>query len=800
MKISLSWLADFVDISDIALDTLAADITEKVAEVEHVIQHPSNQPMIVVGEIVTVSPHPDADALQICFVNVGTAFDASGEPVQIVCGGTNVRDGLKVAVSLPGARVRWHGEGEPVELKKVKLRGEESYGMICSAAEIEVAPEVVGSEPAEKGIVELSTDAAAGTPLAEAYPALADVILDIDNHAITHRPDLFGQLGFAREIAAMYGKELKISQPEMPTVDGDIAIKIDESELCQRYIGARMSGVSVQPSPAHIAARLESCGVRTINNIVDASNYVMLEIGQPTHAFDATKIEKGIVVRKAAAGEKITTLDDAERELSEDMLVIADSAQAVAIAGVMGGANSEIEDSSTEIILESANFDAASVRRTGQALGLRSEASMRYEKRLDPSLTVIAVARFIEVLCETCPDLKIEALTDAGDYQPEERIITLPLELMHKRIGVEIPADEAVKILESLGFGVEASAEELQVTVPSWRAGRDCGIPEDIIEEVARMHGLNKIPSVFPAVAMNSPVRNPARELTATLQDAMVGYGFHEACTLGLVSADLLTKTGLDPADALSLINPPSEDYKYLRMGLITSLLAIASENIKHSNSFRLFENATVYAPAEAGETVEFPVSLALIVGEDDVFAAVRGVAESLFVDLKLPIKFAQSTTPASYMHPGRAADFVVDGDLLVGASQLHPAVAENFDLPESAFIYINLAKLAEIKRETVIAQSLPRYPGVPRDMAIVVPERTLAADLQQAIGSADPRIADIELFDEYRGKGVDDGHKSLAFRFEIRDPEKTLEDKEADAVLAAVVQNVEKAGGKIRS
>jgi len=799
MKISLSWLADFVDISDVPLDTLVADITEKVAEVEHVIQHPANQPMIVVGEIISVSPHPDADTLQICSVNVGTAFAASGEPVQIVCGGANVRDGLKVAVSLPGARVRWHGEGEPVELKKVKLRGEESYGMICSAAEIEVAAELLGSEPTEKGIVELHTEAAGGTQLSAAYPVLADVILDIDNHAITHRPDLFGQLGFAREIAAMYGKDLKIPQSEMPQAAGSIEIDIKEAELCQRYIGVRISAVSVQPSPAHIAARLASCGVRAINNIVDASNYVMLEIGQPTHAFDATKIDGEIIVRKAAANEKIVTLDDAERELSADMLVIADSKKTVAIAGVMGGANSEIDDSSTEIILESANFDAASVRRTGQALGLRSEASLRYEKRLDPSLTATAVARFVEVLRETCPDTKIEALTDAGNWQPEERSITLPIELMNKRIGVEIPADEAVSILESLGFAVEATADELRVSVPSWRAGRDCNIPEDIIEEVARMHGLNKIPSVFPAVAMNAPVRDAARELTATLQDAMVGYGFHEACTLGLISREALKKARQQIDTAASLINPPSEDYTYLRTGLLPSLLLAAERNAKHAESSRLFEIAAAFEQADDGVT-EKKLFVAIVTGEADGLASLQGLLRSLFAGLQLAVELRPVDSPAANAHPGRTAEVVVAGQVVGRVAELHPAVATDFDLPQTAYFCLDFDALAAISQPAVIAASLPRYPGVPRDMAIIVPERTLAADLQQAISSADSRIADIELFDEYRGKGIEEGQKSLAFRFEIRDPEKTLEDSEADVVLAAVVSNIEKAGGQLRS
>jgi phenylalanyl-tRNA synthetase beta chain len=795
MKLSLAWLSDFVDLQGVDPVKLAAELTEKVAEVEHVVSAPANQAAIVVGEIEKVEPHPDADKLQVCQVRIDK------ETVQIVCGGKNVRAGLKVAVALPGANVRWHGEGEPVTLAKAKLRGVESYGMICSAAELEVAPELLGSEPADHGIVELQTAAPAGTKLAEAYPALADTIFEIDNHAITHRPDLFSQFGLAREVATLLRKELKIKNLKLPEFNGQLQVKVTEPELCARYSGLTVSGIEIKPSPAQIQERLAACGIRAINNVVDATNYVLLELGQPMHAFDAAKLQGELTVRKAKQGEKLATLDGETRELTTEMLVIADAAQPVALAGVMGGANSEVDEKTTELILEAANFDAVTVRRTSIVFGLRSESSLRFEKRLDPELPPLALARCLEILRETCPDLQIGSGTDIVNFKSEKRVLILPLARVAQRLGTEIDSKEIEQILKSLEFEVVSQQSNFEVTVPSFRAGRDIAVADDLIEEIARHHGYNRIASEFPALRMVSPLRDPARELKNRLEDAMVGYGFHETCTLALTDARTLENAGQDIEKAASLVNPPSEDHKYLRTSLVATLLVAAARNLREQESVRLFEISKVFQKVDA-DVVEPRFFSAVLAGEPEPFAVLRGVLSSLFQDLKLAVEFKpiEARNPPINIHPGRAAQLWVGPNLIGLVAELHPLVAENFELPQSAYFCLHFDNLVALPREVVKAESLSRFPGVPRDIAVVVPERMLAIEVQTAIQAVDPRIVDLRLFDTYTGKGIESGDKSLAFSFQIVDPEKTLEDKESEAVLQKIMQNLEKLGGKIRA
>lgn len=783
MKISLSWLSDFVDLSNIDPHQLAEKVTEQIAEVEHVTKTGCDIDNVIVGKIQKIEAVEGADKIRLTTVDIGDVkTQDSASVLQIVCGAQNIYEGAVVPVAVVGAELPGG-----LKIEKRKMKGVESCGMICSEAELGLAEK-------SEGIMLLPEDTPIGKKFSEVCPQ--DTILEIDNHAITHRPDLFGHFGFAREVALLQGTGFRFQVSEMPKYDKVLDVEVSEPELCPRYIGLRISNVKVMPSPSKIKERLEACGVRAINNIVDATNYVMLELGEPMHAFDSKKLAGGwIIVRKAKADEKLITLDNEERELTEDMLVIADAEKPVALAGVMGGANSEVDDSTTEIVLEAANFEAASVRRTSTVFGLRSESSLRFEKRLDPELPPKAIARFIEILKETCPDLKIESGNDVINFKAEKRVLPLALEKLEKKLGKKIEAVEVKKILEALEFKVSEAEVGFEVEIPSFRAGRDIEQEIDLIEEVIRHIGYSDLPSSFPKVELHAPKIDKERELIKELNNTMLGFGFHETATLAMVSADLFRKSQTDIEKAVSLQNPPSEDFKYLRTNLLMSLLEAASKNIKNSKSFRLFEISNFFEKNDS-EPKELT---ALVVGEQNSFQIVRGIAESLLTSLKLTPEFKPTSIPSHFAHPGRVAEVMVNGKSIGEVAELHPALAKNFDLPVSGFINLDFSALFQLSDQTVLAEPLPKFPGVPRDIAVVVPEKTLAIDVSKAIQLADERIQEIELFDSYTGEGILEGHKSLAFSFQIIDLEKTLEDSETEGIIKKIVENIEKIGGKLR-
>ncbi len=780
MQLSLDWVSDFVDVSNIDSKNLAELLTERVAEVEHTHTTGCNIPLVVVGEILRIEPIEGADKIQLTTVNVGS------EELKIICGAKNIYEGAKVPVALVGCELPGN-----FKIEKRKMKGVESNGMICSEAELGMAEK-------SEGIMLLDTAAEVGKPFAEVCGS--STIFEIDNHAITHRADLFSQLGFAREIAVLINAEFKTQNLEFPQPEKKIDVEVAEPKLCARYAGLKISGIKVQPSPAKIRERLESCGIRAINNVVDTTNYVLLELGQPMHAFDAKKIAGGwIIVRKAKAGEKLETLDGEIRELSSENLVIADAEKPIALAGVMGGANSEVTETTEEIILESANFDAVAIRKTSIEFGLRSESSLRFEKRLDPELPPKAIARFLEILRETNPELKVEAAADVKNFQPEVRVIELSLADLQMKLGAPVEAEKSVEILRALGFKVELTSQisgRLTVTIPSFRAGRDIQQPIDLMEEVIRHLGYADLPSDFPRIQMKAPQRDFARELAEEARDAMVGFGFHETATLALVPEKLLKNANQKVEEAFRLDNPPSEDYRYLRNSLLASLLGAAATNIRNEKSFRLFELSTVFKK----EVGDWNLFTALIVGEKDSFLKVRGVLEKLLASLKFPVEFSESIKIAAAAHPGRSADIKISGKKIGVVAELHPVVAKNFELPASAFFCLDFDALSTISQEAVEATDLPKYPGVPRDLAILVSKKTLVREVENVILSADEKITELKLFDVYEGKGVPEDMKSLAFSFEIRDSEKTLEEKEADEILQKVFANIEGIGGKLRS
>lgn len=483
MKLSLSWIKDFVNIpEDMDMKQLAYDLTMDTVEVEDVEYLADRFDHMVVGVIEDIEPHPNADKLRVCKVDIG-----DGEIKDIVCGGINLEKGMRVAVSCPGAIVRWHGEGKPVEIKKSKLRGVASYGMICASDEIGLGDLFPASQEAE--ILDLSAfDVPAGTTLADALD-LNDVLLEIDNKSMTNRPDLWGHYGIAREIAALYNLPLAEIKPFETDVQSDFNVEIADPDRCPRYIGVEMSGVNVKEAPYQMQSRIWKVGMRPINALVDITNYVMLATGNPTHAFDADNISDHIVVRHAAENEKLLLLNDKELSLCTDDLVITDSEGPVALAGVMGGAKDSILPKTERVILEVANFEAAGIRRTALRYDNRTEASSRYEKAIDPERCGQALALSMQYFKELYPEMKVTGYCDKYVKKLKRAEIDVNLVWLEKRLGKHLTNDEIQGKLEKLGFDVQINGEDMHVIAPTWRSTGDISIKDDVMEEVARMYG-----------------------------------------------------------------------------------------------------------------------------------------------------------------------------------------------------------------------------------------------------------------------------------------------------------------------
>ena len=861
MFISKTWLQDYLDLpKTLSAKELAALLTLHVVEVESVHDQAAGLEHIVVGKVMSVKRHPNADKLNLCEVSDGPSAGTQGKTVQVVCGGTNVREGMLVAFAKVGAKVRWHGEGELVTLERIKIRGEESLGMICSSDEIglgEMFPKKEAFEildltdviPAKAGIQKTRMDSrlrgndSVGVSLAKAL-GLDDVIFDIDNKSLSHRPDLWGHYGVARELGALLKKKLgAYSPPSVPSVkkgkldtrnskqgklvNGNLKLEItvEDSLLCPRYMAVAIDGVNVGPSPAWLQARLRAVGAKPINNIVDITNYVMFDAGQPMHCFDAERLVgpksevrslKSIVVRKAKAGEKLMALDEKECELTDEMLVIADEKRPIAIAGVIGGKESGVTDATKTIIFESANFDAASVRRTAQALGIRTESSSRFEKGLDPTNAELALRRAVQLTLEICPDARVVSdVADESKYHLSQGPIELDLDFLNKKIGMEIKKKDAADILKRLGFVVSQKKDTLSVKIPTWRATKDIAIPEDLIEEIARISGYDKISASLPSASIAPPAQDPPRQLERKIREHLAyEFGCTEVYNYSFVSPAVLERLGEDVKKYIELENPVAKDRPYVRRSLLPSMFVNLEENLHRFASVNLFEIGRVYHREEAGERAA-PNSDELLPRQDTylgmVYAA-QGVdvpfyevsqrVAGVFERLGLTVRFVKAKPKAAFAHPGRFADIFI-GDARVGdMGELHPAFAERLGIPyRAAFAHVNLNQLVSSYMTARHAyQELPSYPSVARDIAFIVPREVEHEQVVTALKAVDPLITEVVLFDVYEGKGISEGKKSMAYHLTYRSDEKTLEAAEVDAVHARVEKMLEKEfGAEIR-
>jgi len=795
MFVSLNWIKDFVPlkgkINPLELSEL---ITIRTAEVEGYKDLAESFNNMVVGKIKSIKPHPDADRLTI------TQTDIGGVSNQIVCGADNIYAGMYVPVALPGAKVKWHGEGDLVELKSAKLRGVQSDGMLCAGEEI-------GLGKKDNGIYDFKgLNVKEGMPLAKVFKK-DDIVFEIDNKSLTHRPDLWGHYGMAREIAAITGNEFKKLEPKVkiPKTGDSPNIEVKDYDLCPRYCGLIIKNIKVESSPKWMQDRLLAVGYRPISNIVDVTNYVMAELGQPLHAFDKNFIKGGIIVRRANKNEEITTLDGQKRKLDTNMLVIADHEKAVAIAGIMGGENSEINDETTEIIIESANFNPESIRKSSVRLGLRTEAVQRFEKSLDPNLAELAIKRTAELILQLCPTAKIAGpITDKKRVTLEEPIITLDSDTVSSKLGVPISVKQCADILRSLEFKVVKKSEtKLQVTVPSFRATKDIDIEDDLVEEIVRLYGYENIKPTLPSLPIEAPMENTERTRKHHARDLLsYGFGLSEIYNYSFYGQDEIEKCLMNEKGHILLENHLSQDQTHLRTTLVPNLLKNVVSNLRYNLSLKFYEIGRTYK--EIGEF--FPLEEkwigGVIVKKSESFYETKSIAVEFlkeFSKYKVEVKQVKNVLP--YAHPSRCADLIVRGTAVGTIFEVHPQVLKNFDIEAKVSMFeINFSKLAGILEPLVKYEKLPKFQGLDIDISVVVDLQKTVAEVEKEIRKADKNlIKRVKLFDIYKGEHIEKGKKAFAFRVLLQADDKTLTDEEMSAIQKKIFHNMEKIGGTIR-
>lgn len=820
MKLSWNWLGQYVDLKGLTPQQVMHEFSTRTCEVEGLHGYGQGLEGVVVGKVLECGKHPNADKLSVTKVDVG-----AGEPLQIVCGAPNVRAGQSVMVAKPGVTLPPPADGTPgLTLKVAKLRGVESHGMILSDREMGLGEEHDGIR-----VLDAGSDAAAaapGTPFYKVLP-IADWIFEIDNKSVTHRPDLWGHYGFAREIAAIFERPLKPRIGEkaakLPTAGKGIAVEIADATGCFRYLALEISGVQVGPSPFWLKNALAAIGQRSINNLVDLSNFLMFEIGQPTHAFDRAKIRDGkIIVRRAKAGEELTTLDGVKRKLTASDLLITDPQGPIGIAGVMGGQNSEIDTTTKSIVLESAVFDPVATRRTAQTQNLRSEASARFEKSLDPSYADEAVRRFAELISAVAPGAKIESLTETvADKKrglPQTPTIALSAEKVAHRLGVTIPASEIASLLGRLQFQTAAhpkggTAGTLAVTVPSFRATKDITIEEDLIEEVGRLYGFAKIPEqtlVAPVAPPPQDELEVVRRLVRQLKVRMaLAHGFTETYHYSFLPDKLATRLGVEDKPYVTLANPIIQEQSRVRRSVLSSLLGDLEEALRQREGVRLFEIGKGYRPETASARGE-PMEAHKLAGVwawakapagASPWNRAKGLVQSLLDGMRCgELSSGPTNAPPEtpYLRRGTVWTWDVGGEQLAYLGELDPKIAKALGVtgPVLAFA-IDIPLLAKQAGRMPKLQALPRFPGIRVDVALAVPSSISYRDTETAVRQAGGKLlAELQHFDTFRMK---DGQKSFAFHALLQSPERTLSEKEEQEFIAKVAVAAKGLGGSLR-
>jgi phenylalanyl-tRNA synthetase beta chain len=772
MRVPVSWLREYVSF-DMPVEELGElmSMTGTKLEAIHRTGVPEGLDLYRVGRVLSREQHPDADRLSVCMVDVG-----EGEPRQIVCGARNFEAGATVAVVLPGATLPG---GE--KLKRAKLRGQESNGMILSERELEISQE-------HAGIMLLPDGLEPGRPLADVLP-VAETVMEFE--ITSNRPDCLAVYGIAREVSAAVDTDLAPWPGSEPPASGDgsvddyVSVRVDAPELCPRWAGRVFTDVKVGPSPPWLKARIAAAGMRPISNVVDITNYVMLCLGEPTHAFDLDKVAgRQIIVRRAHDGERVVTLDGQERTLDHDVLVIADAEKPSAIAGLMGSQWSEVSDDTTTVLLECANFDGPNIQASSTRLGLRTEGSTRWEKGLDPYLPERAWVLASQLLVELCGARLVPGTIDVKAELPEPPLVPLRPERAEHVVGIPFPPERVDHILGRLGYMPEQGSWR----VPTWRMN-DTTREIDLVEEVARIEGVWKVPAVMPPHADAIGRLAPDLRFRRRVIDVLLGCGLSEAATTAFADESLPDRLLLPPddprRDAIRVANPMGADQALLRTLLFPGLVTAAARNLDAGRSrVALFETARVVLPS-GGEIPDQPVRVAgLLAGDDAEVLDMKGVVEALAAALHIELPVAASTEP--FLHPGRTGR-LGDGGFL---GELHPRVAEAFGIDRTVSVFeIDLEELERRAPRTFLYRDVMSFPPVRQDIAVVVGADVPAADLLAMVREAGGELlVGAEVFDVYQGPQVGEGRKSLAIHLVFQAEDRTLTDQDADAARDRIV------------
>ena len=803
MQVSIKWLKDYIDFTETP-EQLADKLTMAGIPVENVVDPGEGLEKVVTGRIEKLEPHQNSDHLQICTMNVGLA-----ENIIIVTGAQNVAEGQVVPVAMVGAHLP-----NGMKISKGKLRGVASNGMLCSAQELKLDLEKLPEEQ-KTGIFILPSDTPVGIPAKDVL-GLNDVVLEFELTA--NRADCFSVFGLVREIAAITGNkphfpEIKVNEDDNTKLNDIFSVEIADPDLCSRFSTRMLKNVKIGPSPEWMQQRLEGAGIRSINNVVDVTNFVMIELGHPMHAYDYDKITgKKLIARRAIEGEELHTLDDTSRKAKGEMLVIADSEKAAGLAGIMGGFETEITDTTTTVVLESADFYGPCIRRTARACGLSSEASGRFERGVDSETTIKALDRAAQLLQEMGACTVCEGIVDVYPNPKQANYVTFTPEQINNHLGTNIAKDVMLNIITSVGFDVTKDEnDEITVKVPSWRNDVTC--MADISEEIARLHGFDKIKSTLPNGVSMQGTQSAKQTFIDKVKTSLSSQGLYETISFALTNEETFNKLNI-PQDsplrkAVPIMNPLSDEYPLVRTTLLSSIFDNLARNLARKNDdVALFEVGSVFFP-KALPVTELPDEVVKIAGaitgrrnaqgwnqtNDMVdFYDAKGIIEELLANLRVTRYTVEAGTHYA-MHPGKTALFKKGRDVIVTVGEVHPAVLSAYGITKPVYIFeLDATTVMKYMAKDLKYKALPKYPATSRDLAMLVDVDVNAADIEKAMTkAAGQNLTQITLFDVYAGKQVEEGKKSLAFSLTFQSNDKTLTDAEIDPAIEKIVAKLQK-------
>lgn len=814
MKASLQWMNEYVPLDlNRPAQELADELTQAGIPVEEVLSMDPGLKKIYTGKIVEITKHPDADKLQVCQVQ---CLSEDGEEItkQIVTAATNVAVGQIVPVAYHKSRL-----ADGTEIKKGKLRGVVSEGMFCSVAEFGISSDLVRPEEAQ-GIYIFPEGTPIGLDIKEAL-MLNDTVYEFELTA--NRADCFSMVGLSREFGIMTNQKalfpVIMVNENGESIEGKASVAIEAHNLCTRFTSRLVTNVTIEPSPLWMQNRLRNSGIRPTNNVVDVTNYVMLELGQPMHAYDYDCVaDHTLIARCAKAGETLTTLDGNERELNESMLIIADTKGPIGVAGVMGGLTSEVTDKTTNVLFEAAVFNGPSIRRTSKALGMRSEASGRFERGVNHKYTAYAIDRAAQLLQQICPSCKVSVgVIDVYPEPVEQRTVTFTAEQINDYLGTSIEKDRMIDILTKLEFGITESGDTIEALVPTWRD--DVTVMPDIAEEVARIVSYDNIAPTIPVAILSSGGMTPKKALTKDVTHYLAHGGLSQIITFSFMHKDGLTNMMLPEGDsrytAIPILNPISEEFPYMRTTLVPAVIEAAKRNIAQQNKdLWLFETANVYEPKELPLTEvphERSMACGIMMGKvteaawnqvqrDTDFYDVKGVVDGLLAKLGLT-QFDIQPSSESYYHPGVSAHYTVNGVTIANYGELHPQVIKNFDLSGKVYMFeIDLEAVLSITVPPFRYQSFSKFPGTSRDLAIVAPVSVTSGEIVALIKEhGGEYLESVSIFDVYEGEHIEAGYRSLAYNLQFRSMEGTLNDEDIDGAIQAIIDALATKNCKLR-